>query len=324
MTVDPKKSFNREEQYLASIAGLENKIPKYPWSRKEAYLSAIDGKMNTIEAQIAALATDISFKGSVSTVDALPASAAVGDAYITEDTGIIYVYVGDTSDNPWVALGGSSGGGLKVLSTDDYNSGQFVEFAYLSEGIYLVDDFSLGLKMGGEDITGSNGIFIVPVPSSSEDIYYFPTENYGGEVWIYVLSDGAFNDKISFLTDKSEIGPYKVYTNALTSWTQPGTTTGSLYSSINMSLGSKLTAEQFRAMCDSDRGVDVIIPEYEDNVLKYLCHNKVIGGIIPTEEALASYNGFNVRCGFGAFNQKTFTIYSEDGAENTVFTFTVE
>ncbi len=105
----------REEEYLSDIAGLTDNAPNTPWSRKEAYLAAIDGKMDNMEAQIAALATDISFKGSVATESSLPAIAAIGDAYITEDTGIIYVYVGDTGSEPWVALGGSSGGGNGIF-----------------------------------------------------------------------------------------------------------------------------------------------------------------------------------------------------------------
>lgn len=108
----------REEEYLSDIAGLTDSAPNTPWSRKEAYLAAIDGKMDNMEAQIAALATDISFKGSVATESDLPATAAVGDAYITEDTGIIYVYVGDTGSEPWVALGGSSGGGNGIFYFD--------------------------------------------------------------------------------------------------------------------------------------------------------------------------------------------------------------
>lgn len=104
----------REEEYLSDIAGLTDNAPNNPWSRKEAYLAAIDGKMDNIEEQIAALATDISFKGSVPAQADLPETAAVGDAYITEDTGVIYVYVGESGTEPWVALGGS---GINVVQT---------------------------------------------------------------------------------------------------------------------------------------------------------------------------------------------------------------
>lgn len=100
----------REEEYLSDIAGLTDNAPSTPWSRKEAYLDAISGKMDNMEEQIAALATDISFKGSVATESDLPSGAAVGDAYITEDTGVMYVWTGED----WVALGGT---GINVVQT---------------------------------------------------------------------------------------------------------------------------------------------------------------------------------------------------------------
>ena len=132
----------REEEYLSDIAGLTDNAPNTPWSRKEAYLAAIDGKMDNIEEQIAALSADISFKGSVPTADDLPETAAVGDAYITEDTGIIYVYVGESGTEPWVALGGSGDSGIRVLTTADYdyhrtgNTDDGVALWRLPDGIY--------------------------------------------------------------------------------------------------------------------------------------------------------------------------------------------
>ena len=110
MAVDPEMPFNREEMYLAAAAGEGVEVPPCPWSRKEAYLDQIGGRLDDMDTRIAALATDISFKGGVATEDDLPSGAAVGDAYITEDTGVIYVWVGDS----WVALGGT---GINVVQT---------------------------------------------------------------------------------------------------------------------------------------------------------------------------------------------------------------
>lgn len=110
MAVDPDKPFNREEMYLAKAAGEGTTVPDEPWSRKEAYLDKISGRLDGIDEKIAALATDISLKGSVATETDLPSGAAVGDAYITEDTGVMYVWVGDE----WVALGGT---GINVVQT---------------------------------------------------------------------------------------------------------------------------------------------------------------------------------------------------------------
>lgn len=117
MAVDPDKPFNREEMYLAKAAGEGTTVPDEPWSRKEAYLNKISGRLDGIDAKIAALATDISLKGGVADYDHLPTDAAVGDAYITEDTGILYVWVGDE----WTPLNMQGGSGIKELTTEDYN-----------------------------------------------------------------------------------------------------------------------------------------------------------------------------------------------------------
>lgn len=107
----PKNPNNREEQYLADLAGENGTKPANPWSRKEAYLDAIDGRMDGIDAKIAALATDISLKGGVADYAHLPQDAAVGDAYITEDTGILYVWVGDE----WTPLNMQGGAQPRIV-----------------------------------------------------------------------------------------------------------------------------------------------------------------------------------------------------------------
>ena len=136
----PNNPNNREEEYLADIAGLPNDVPENPWSRKEAYLAAIGGRLDGIDEKIAALATDISLKGSVADYDHLPTDAAVGDAYITEDTGILYVWVGDE----WTPLNMQGGGGIKKLTTADYNYPEnnptSVALWRLEPGVYVVDD----------------------------------------------------------------------------------------------------------------------------------------------------------------------------------------
>lgn len=110
MAVDPEMPFNREEMYLAAIAGEGTEVPPCPWSRKEAYLADIAGRLDDMDERIAALSTDLSFKGGVETEDDLPEDAAVGDTYITEDTGVMYVWTGED----WVALGGT---GINVVQT---------------------------------------------------------------------------------------------------------------------------------------------------------------------------------------------------------------
>lgn len=143
MAVDPEQPFNREEQYLADIAGQNVEVPPCPWNRKEAYLAEIGGRLDTMDDRISALATDLSFKGSVATENDLPADAAVGDTYITEDTGVMYVWVGEE----WVAINdtGGGGGGVVELTSADYNyhySGNTDDTIapwLLNDGIYLIN-----------------------------------------------------------------------------------------------------------------------------------------------------------------------------------------
>lgn len=134
----PDNPNNREEEYLADIAGLPNNVPENPWSRKEAYLAAISGRLDGIDAKIAALATDISLKGGVADYDHLPEDAEIGDAYITEDTGILYVWVGDE----WTPLNMQGGEGVKELTEADYNyptdNPQAIAMWLLDSGYYKV------------------------------------------------------------------------------------------------------------------------------------------------------------------------------------------
>lgn len=171
----PDNPNNREEEYLADIAGLPNNVPENPWSRKEAYLAAISGRLDGIDAKIAALATDISLKGGVADYDHLPDDAAVGDAYITEDTGILYVWVGDE----WTPLNMQGGSGIITLTADDYNyptSGTATTIA-----LWLLDP-------GMYRIQYTNG--------SCPSIKFFPgggDQNFGdGELFI-VFGNGSFN-----------------------------------------------------------------------------------------------------------------------------------
>ena len=51
----PTSPNNREEQYLAFIAGQSVEVPECPWSRKEAYLDAINGRVESLQDEIEAL-----------------------------------------------------------------------------------------------------------------------------------------------------------------------------------------------------------------------------------------------------------------------------
>ena len=153
----PENPNNREEEYLADMAGENGTKPNKPWSRKEAYLDAIDGRMDGIDAKIAALATDISLKGGVADYDHLPEDAEIGDAYITEDTGTMYVWVGDQ----WTAL--NEGGGAKVLYCGK-------QIADSETGIKFYKDADLTEEVLREEIdqisdTGGAGVaFLIAYP----------------------------------------------------------------------------------------------------------------------------------------------------------------
>ena len=145
----PSEPFNREEEYLADIAGQPGaEVPPCPWSRKEAYLEAISGRLSTMDDRISALATDLSFKGSVATKSALPNDAAVGDTYITEDTGIMYVWVGDE----WIAINDTGNGGIAELTSANYNyhktgnTDDSIAPWLLDDGIYLINGSTTPVK----------------------------------------------------------------------------------------------------------------------------------------------------------------------------------
>lgn len=201
----PENPNNREEEYLADLAGQDGAKPNKPWSRKEAYLDAIDGRMDGIDVKIAALATDISFKGSVPTVDDLPETAAVGDAYITEDTGIMYVYVGESGTEPWVALGGS-GGGIKELTEADYNyptsNPQAIAMWLLDSGYYKVKY--------------TNGVQPKIISGTSMSSTYDYNDGAILPIW------DAFNAKVSIWSNYNATGTliksYLVYSSGLGSY----------------------------------------------------------------------------------------------------------
>lgn len=177
----PAEPFNREEQYLADIAGQNVEVPPCPWNRKEAYLAEIGGRLDDMDARIAALATDLSFKGSVATEDDLPTNAAVGDTYITEDTGVMYVWVGEE----WVAINEGSGGTIEtvtipstswtaladsspydysdtvVLSTD-IGANSTVELINDQAVLFANHGFAIG-SVSGQNVT----IYSIGTPSSS-------------------------------------------------------------------------------------------------------------------------------------------------------------
>lgn len=191
----PSEPFNREEQYLADIAGQNVEVPPCPWNRKEAYLAEISGRLSTMDEKIAALATDISLKGSVADYDHLPTNAAIGDAYITEDTGILYVWVGDE----WTPLNMQGGGGVKELTTNDYNypvnNPAYVAMWLLSPGYYTAPS---GVEVRNSTANGTDsryvdGINFIIGGNSSSNRSAFILSAGGNRAISAVYMSGGYN-----------------------------------------------------------------------------------------------------------------------------------
>lgn len=116
MATDLSKPLTREEMYLSAAADITSVIPDKPYNRKEMYLNAVavhvDGMEDDIaklQAQVAAMATDMKYKGAVDYVADLPTNAKKGDVYTvrykgttgTEPLGAEYVYSG----TDWIQIG---------------------------------------------------------------------------------------------------------------------------------------------------------------------------------------------------------------------------
>lgn len=195
----------REEEYLSDIAGLTDDAPATPWNRKEAYLAEIGGRLDGIDEKIAALATDISLKGSVESYDDLPEDAEIGDAYITEDTGILYVWVGDD----WTPLNMQGGGGIVTLTTADlaqYASGVWnndIGLWKLPPGIYTLDGVTGTIKnqspylnkyraYSGALVIVTGGIEVSPgtgVPNQFRETFVFNGNNNSAGEYMPIVSD---------------------------------------------------------------------------------------------------------------------------------------
>ena len=208
----PENPNNREEEYLADMAGEDGTKPNKPWSRKEAYLDAIDGRMDGIDAKIAALATDISLKGGVADYGHLPTNAAVGDAYITEDTGILYVWVGDE----WTPLNmqGGGDGGVKTLTSADYNypanNPTAIVLRLLDPGVYQIkytDNQAPVVKYmeGGGNQTFKDGepIWITPTVGSSNTS-------------LFRIGQGPYFNVIQLLNSSSIRNKYVLFEDSIT------------------------------------------------------------------------------------------------------------
>ena len=188
----PEKPWNREEQYLASIAGLGVDVPPCPWSRKEAYLDAINGRVESLQDELEELENNPDVADIVDTYADLEAydTSTLTDKDIirvlndeTHDGDSTYyrystatgqfTYIGTTkqytnfvgtdgttageaglvpapattdagkflkADGTW----GEAGGGVKILTSDDYNyhsSGDIdnvLALWLLDSGYYLI------------------------------------------------------------------------------------------------------------------------------------------------------------------------------------------
>ena len=129
MTVpDP---LGRKETYYSAILGRDVETPE-PLGREEMYLEAIsehthdmEDDIDTLQHQVAAMASDMKYKGSVADYEHLPTNANRGDVYTTLDTGKEYVYDGTT----WVEISGGSGSQVETMPTASAETvGEIVQY----------------------------------------------------------------------------------------------------------------------------------------------------------------------------------------------------
>ena len=129
MTVpDP---LGRKETYYSAILGRDVETPE-PLGREEMYLEAIsehthdmEDDIDTLQHQVAAMASDMKYKGSVADYEHLPTNASRGDVYTTLDTGKEYVYDGTT----WVEISGGSGSQVETMPTASAETvGEIVQY----------------------------------------------------------------------------------------------------------------------------------------------------------------------------------------------------
>lgn len=107
MNTNLEHPYNRRQMFLGGIADITDDIPDTRYDRDELYYAAIynrvkgmDEDIDVLERKVAAMATDMKYKGSVEDYDHLPTNAKKGDVYTTLDDGREYVYDGDQ----WVEI----------------------------------------------------------------------------------------------------------------------------------------------------------------------------------------------------------------------------
>lgn len=120
----PNEPITRQEMYLSRLAGENPTLPREPITREEMYLEGavthIEGMeqdIDTLQHQVAAMATDMKYQGSVEDAQHLPSTAKKGDVYTTTDSGKEYVYDGSN----WIEIGGG-GSGSETINNQDWSN----------------------------------------------------------------------------------------------------------------------------------------------------------------------------------------------------------
>lgn len=134
-----------------------------------------------LSAKVDALATDLSYKGSVETYEDLPSTAEDGDTYLVSSTGVLYTW----ADDKFIALNETSSGPTEV-TTADYNwptnNPTSVAWWKLPSGLYRIAESSVTLTYhyGGSTIAPGIGATFLVFHAGEYNRFSTLVQNFSG------------------------------------------------------------------------------------------------------------------------------------------------
>ena len=179
------------EQYLNRIATGQGEYPPEPHTNVEEYLDyivkngaggdkyATKEELEELDKKVDALASDLSYKGTVASYADLPANPNTADTYLTEDTGILYVWSGEE----WIALN-ESYSPVWILPTKVVNNQRVVDCTYdefeenFNSGKMIICFGASGYNgyssnNNGTGILARNGATTLPNNDTNYGVFFF-------------------------------------------------------------------------------------------------------------------------------------------------------
>ena len=182
-----------------------------PYANDHPYKVEFDGEgdyatkeeLEALDKKVDALASDLSYKGTVASYADLPANPNTADTYLTEDTGILYVWSGEE----WIALNESLQG-LKVLTTADYdyptNNPNGVALWKLPDGLYQKENNQVKVYSNNATVPTSNGGRINALINAG--FFFFVSTDSTNSDFVCIRSLG-FNHNYDMILDSSDVCP---------------------------------------------------------------------------------------------------------------------